>query len=285
MEKQNIKLKGFTLVELLVVISIIAILLSVLMPALSKARNNARRIACASNLHQWGLVIGLYATEHNGGIMETLRWPGSNSPYPSSAFLSSKGRDHPAGGQFSAELVSKYIPKFKYDTANPGATNLNGIWVCPANANPNLMRSLFQYCYNLNRLDPFFTVSYSYFARADLWPAGKASHPSQLTERQLRADRIIMADTFYLWAGANWNYNHGDNGPSVHYSNVGGKVDTSVPPKGPKVLGVNDLYGDGHARWKVRGTGVDKLNTLKVRSLAADCQPYVRGDGQDFSYY
>jgi len=64
--------EGFTLVELLVVISILAILLTVLVPALQQARNQARNLLCATNMSAWGKAIQIYAADngdyfpHNG---------------------------------------------------------------------------------------------------------------------------------------------------------------------------------------------------------------------------
>ena len=65
--KMHIRMcRGFTLVELLVVISIIALLLSILMPSLAKVREQAKTVVCLSNLHQWGMIFGLYTNDNNG---------------------------------------------------------------------------------------------------------------------------------------------------------------------------------------------------------------------------
>lgn len=60
--------RGFTLVELLVVIAVIALLVSILLPALHKAREAAQAVACLSNLRQCGIGFQLYAHNNDGAI-------------------------------------------------------------------------------------------------------------------------------------------------------------------------------------------------------------------------
>jgi len=73
--------KGFTLVELLIVVAILAILAALLFPVFAQAREAARRTRCLSNLRQVGMAFALYVVDWNERFQPAYKWKERLDPY------------------------------------------------------------------------------------------------------------------------------------------------------------------------------------------------------------
>jgi prepilin-type N-terminal cleavage/methylation domain-containing protein/prepilin-type processing-associated H-X9-DG protein len=76
------KLAGFTLIELLVVIAIIAILAAILFPVFARARENARRASCMSNMKQISLGMMMYVQDYDSRFPAWWGYTNGSSPLP-----------------------------------------------------------------------------------------------------------------------------------------------------------------------------------------------------------
>jgi len=101
--------RGFSLIELLVVISIISLLVSLLLPALAKARNEANITACRSNIRQMGLALLMYSVDCKNEMLATrFNISGGATLAPDNGTIAGTSVD---GGKWMQILYEQYLDR------------------------------------------------------------------------------------------------------------------------------------------------------------------------------
>ncbi|MBC8106434.1 MAG: type II secretion system protein [Anaerolineae bacterium] len=121
MKLSNRKSRGFTLVELLVVIGIIAVLIGILLPTLSRARVKSRTVACAAQLKDIGNLFRIYLNDHKNRLPHVNTLPSMQPPIAI----------HPVTGK-SLPTIYETLDRDWKPKAIGEAQGSTGVWRCPA---------------------------------------------------------------------------------------------------------------------------------------------------------
>ncbi|HVM48586.1 MAG TPA: prepilin-type N-terminal cleavage/methylation domain-containing protein [Candidatus Acidoferrum sp.] len=176
--------RAFTLIELLVVIAIIAILAALLLPALSSAKEKAKRIQCASNLKQVGVGLTVYASENNENLF---------TPRPVSGGTV-KHNLHALNDDSATESKSVGL--------DPMRTNCPSIWVCPE-VNKGLAS------YNTGTTPPQWQIGYQYLGGVAKWYNTQGTFDSRSPIKLGTSNPgWVLAAEDVLYNGSAWSTMH-----------------------------------------------------------------------------
>lgn len=221
--------KGFTLIELLVVIAIIAILASILFPVFGRARDNARRSSCLSNLKQLGLAWMQYSDDY-----DQINMP----------IATAVSGNWPGGSMFSSRVCLQ-----------PYVRNTQ-IFVCPSEGQQNINSTTgLSYAYNWN-LGATWNKVGNYFMTSPLKAQAGVPLPSQTPAfvESAPTGQPNWSNGFVLHLIGTGPMVMGVQ--SVQGANTFSGCGQGYPRMNAHFGGVNMLFADGHVKWYGRSRKV-----------------------------
>jgi len=247
---------GFTLIELLVVIAIIAILAAILFPVFARARENARRTSCISNLKQTGLAVMQYVQDHDDIYPANMQvvTPAECKAQPGGCWYPT----NPDTSGFGLSFLPQYLhPYHKSIQLFACPSGYKGITPDPSAA-------------NRNQEDIPFALHYGANFGLHPWP-GTSWNPSPTV---VNAASIQSASRIFSYMDAGTNpvdcqsfYACGDGYPYFWYiPGVGDAINRDYTPLASPALrndawvrqdfrsgrhfgGINIAFADGHVKW------------------------------------